>query len=73
MTGVNIIRMDVALHRLVKVELERCRARWGADCFELLCLERNWGGALDDRQVLRLARRLYGTGSIYGQGQAIIR
>ena len=65
----NIIRMDVALHWLVKVELERCRVRWG-ECFELLCLERNWGQALDDRQVLRLARRLHGTGSIYIQEQA---
>jgi hypothetical protein len=60
-----IVRMDVALHWLVKIELEQCRARWG-ECFELVCLERNWGGALDDRQVLRLARRLYNTGSIYG-------
>ena len=60
-----IVRMDVALHSLVKVELEQCRARWG-ECFELLCLERNWGQALDDRQVLRLARRLHNTGSIYG-------
>ena len=62
---VKIVRMDVALHSLVKVELEQCRARWG-ECFELLCLERNWGQALDDRQVLRLARRLHNTGSIYG-------
>lgn len=67
--GVRIVRMDVALHRLVEVELEQCRARWG-DCFELLCLERNWGEALGDRQVLRLARRLYTTGSIYGHKAA---
>ena len=32
-----IVRMDVALHSLVKVELEQCRARWG-ECFELLAL-----------------------------------
>jgi hypothetical protein len=67
--GANVVLMDVALHRLVRVELERCRDRWG-ECFELLCLERNWGQALDDRQVLRLARLLHGTGSIYGQKQA---
>ena len=54
----------------VEGELERCRERWRDECFELLCLERNWGGALDDRQVLRLARLLYGTGSVYGQKQA---
>jgi hypothetical protein len=70
--SVNIVRMDVALHGLVELELERCHARWG-ECFELLCLERNWGGALDDRQVLRLARRLYSTGSIYDHKPAITR
>jgi len=64
----NIVRMDTALHWMVKVELDRCHARWG-DCFELLCLERNWGRALNDRQVLRLARRLHSTGSIYDQKQ----
>ena len=51
-----IVRMDVGLHWLVKIKLEECRARWG-ECFELLCLERNWGSVLDDRQVLRLARQ----------------
>ena len=70
--GARIVRMDVALHWLVKIELEQCRARWG-ECFELLCLERNWGEALDDRQVLRLARRLNRTGSIYGHKGAIAR
>ena len=61
--SVKIIRMDVGLHSLVKNKLDECRARWG-ECFELLCLERNWGSVLDDRQVLRLARRLHDTGSI---------
>ena len=68
--SVKIIRMDVGLHSLVKNKLDECRARWG-ECFELLCLERNWGSVLDDRQVLRLARRLHDTGSIYGQKAAM--
>ena len=68
--GVRIVRMDVALHGLVKVELEQCRARWG-ECSELHALELNWGEALDDRRVLRLARRLHNTGSIYGHKAAV--
>ena len=62
--------MDIGLHRLVEIKLEECCARWG-ECFELHCLQRNWGSVLDDRQVLRLARRLYDTGSIYGQKAAM--
>ena len=70
--SIKIVRMDVALHWLAKIELEQCRAKWG-ESFELLCLERNWGEALDDRQVLRLARRLRRTGSIYGQNASNAR
>lgn len=65
-----IVAMDIGLHRLVEVKLEECRARWG-ECFELHCLQRNWGNVLDDRQVLRLARRIHDTGSIYGQKAAM--
>jgi hypothetical protein len=72
MTGSsNIVRLADALPLLIRAELDLCRARWGED-FQLLCLERNWGEALDDRQVLRLARLLNRTGSIYGQKPAVI-
>ena len=58
MTGSsNIVRLADALPLLIRAELDLCRARWGEN-FQLLCLERNWGEALDDRQVLRLARLL---------------
>jgi hypothetical protein len=60
------IKLDEAIGAEIRRELEIAKAKYGADHFEVLCIEGSWIDQLvDDRKTLLHLQTLSQTGSLY--------
>jgi hypothetical protein len=57
--------LEEAVRAEIGREMKIAKAKYGADHFEVLCIEGGWGHSLDDRQTLEMLRYLNRSGSIY--------
>ena len=60
-----VVSLDKAMRAEIVREMDIAKTTYGADRFEVLCIEGSWGDTLDDRQTLHLLRALNRTGSIF--------
>jgi hypothetical protein len=67
-----VMDSDDAIKREIRRELAIAKAKRGND-WQVQALENGWGDTMDDRETLKIIRRLNGTGSMFARIICAIR